>query len=39
VEQLGDLQYGRNASMMKWKEQLAGDCPKQDAPQLHDRSD
>jgi hypothetical protein len=32
-------QYGRRASMMKWKEQLAGDCPKREAPQLHDRSD
>ena len=25
--------YGRNANMMKWKEQLNGDCPKRDAPQ------
>jgi hypothetical protein len=32
-------QYGRNANMMKWKEQLNGDCPKQDAPQLHGRCD
>ena len=32
-------QYGRKASMMKWKDQLKGDCPKQDAPQLHDRCD
>jgi putative effector of murein hydrolase LrgA (UPF0299 family) len=31
--------YGRNANMMKWKEQLNGDCPKRDAPQLHDRCD
>lgn len=23
--------YGRNANMMKWKEQLNGDCPKRDA--------
>jgi hypothetical protein len=28
--------YGRNANMMKWKEQLNGDCPKRDAPQMHD---
>jgi hypothetical protein len=32
-------QYGRKASMMKWKEQLNGDCPNRDAPQLHDRCD
>jgi hypothetical protein len=31
--------YGRKASMMKWKEQLHGDCPKRDAHQLHDRCD
>jgi hypothetical protein len=31
--------YGRDASMMKWKEQLNGDCPGRDAPQLHDRCD
>jgi hypothetical protein len=31
--------YGRQANMMKWKEQLNGDCPKRDAPQLHDRCD
>jgi hypothetical protein len=24
--------YGRNANMMKWKEQLNGDCPKRDTP-------
>ena len=23
--------YGRKANMMKWKEQLNGDCPKRDA--------
>jgi len=23
--------YGRRANMMKWKEQLNGDCPKRDA--------
>ena len=32
-------QYGRNASMMGWKERLAGDCPKRNATQLHDRCD
>jgi hypothetical protein len=31
--------YGRDASMMKWKEQINGDCPRRDAPQLHDRCD
>ena len=31
--------YGRNANMMKWKEQLNGDCPKRDAPQMHERCD
>ena len=31
--------YGRNANMMKWKEQLNGDCPNQNAPQLHARCD
>jgi hypothetical protein len=31
--------YGRNANMMKWKEQLNGDCAKRDSPQLHDRCD
>ena len=31
--------YGREGHMMKWKEQLNGDCPKRDAPQLHDRCD
>jgi hypothetical protein len=25
--------------MRKWKEQLNGDCPKRDAPQMHDRCD
>jgi hypothetical protein len=32
-------QHGRKASMMNWKEQIAGDCPNRDAPQLHDRCD
>jgi hypothetical protein len=31
--------YGRNANTMKWKEQLNGDCPKRDAPQMHERCD
>jgi hypothetical protein len=31
--------YGRNANMMKWKEQLNGDCPRRDSPQMHDRCD
>ena len=31
--------YERNANMMKWKEQLNGDCPKRDAPQMHERCD
>jgi hypothetical protein len=32
-----DEKYGRGGHMMKWREQLNGDCPKRDAPQLHDR--
>ena len=31
--------YGRKANMMKWKQQLNGDCPKRDAPQLQERCD
>jgi hypothetical protein len=31
--------YGRKANMMKWKEQLNGDCPKRDAHGLHERCD
>jgi hypothetical protein len=31
--------YGRKANMMKWKEQLNGDCPKRDARTLHERCD
>jgi hypothetical protein len=31
--------YGRKTNMMKWKEQLKGDCPKRDAHQLHERCD
>jgi hypothetical protein len=30
---------GRRANMMKWKEQLNGDCPKRDAHGLHERCD
>jgi hypothetical protein len=30
---------GRDGHMMKWREQLNGDCPRRDAPQLHDRCD
>jgi hypothetical protein len=30
--------YGRNSNMMKWKEQLNGDCPKRDA-RLTERCD
>jgi len=26
--------YGRKGNMMKWKEQINGDCPKRDAAQL-----
>jgi hypothetical protein len=29
--------YGRKANMMKWKEQLNGDCPKRDGRTLHER--
>jgi hypothetical protein len=32
-------QYGREGSMMQWREQLNTGCPKRDAPQLHDRCD
>jgi hypothetical protein len=31
--------HGREGSLMKWKEQLSADCPKRDAPQVHDRCD
>jgi len=31
--------HGRDGHMMKWREQLNGDCPKRDSPQLHDRCD
>jgi hypothetical protein len=32
-------EHGRNANMMNWRQQLNGDYPKRDAPQLHDRCD
>jgi hypothetical protein len=31
--------YGRKANMMKWKEQLNGDCPKRDAHSMHEHCD
>jgi hypothetical protein len=31
--------YGRKANMMKWKEQLNGDCAKRDAHSMHERCD
>jgi hypothetical protein len=31
--------YGRKANLMKWKEQLNGDCPRRDALSLHERCD
>ena len=31
--------YGRKANMMKWKEQLNGDCPRRHAHGLHERCD
>jgi hypothetical protein len=31
--------YGRKGHMMKWKDMLKGDCPKWDAPQIHERCD
>ena len=30
--------YGRRGNLMKWKEQLNGDCPRRDALSLHERS-
>jgi hypothetical protein len=29
--------YGRKANMMKWREQLNGDCPRRDAQSPHER--
>jgi hypothetical protein len=31
--------YGRKANMIKWKEQLNGDCPRRDARSMHERCD
>jgi hypothetical protein len=31
--------HGRRGNMMKWKEQLNGDCPRRDAHSLHERCD
>src|SRR5512133_3676595 len=31
--------YGRRANMMKWKEQLNGDCPRRDARSMMERCD
>jgi hypothetical protein len=31
--------YGRKANMMKWKEQLNGDCPRRDARSMSERCD
>ena len=31
--------YGRKGNMMKWKEQLNGDCPKRDAHSVMERCD
>jgi hypothetical protein len=31
--------YGRKANMMKWREQLNGDCPKRDARSMLERCD
>jgi hypothetical protein len=32
-------QHGRKGNLMQWMEMLNGDCPKRDAPQLHERCD
>ena len=31
--------YGRRGNMMKWREQLNGDCPRRDAHSLQERCD
>jgi len=31
--------YGRRGNMMKWKEQLNGDCPRRDAHSMMERCD
>jgi hypothetical protein len=35
---IGGVASGK-ANMMKWKEQLNGDCPKRDAHSMHERCD
>ena len=32
-------QFGRSGNMSKWVSDLRGDCPKRNAPQLHERCD
>ena len=32
-------QYGRSGNMSKWVSDLRADCPKRNAPQLHERCD
>jgi hypothetical protein len=31
--------HGRDGHMMKWRNQLNDNCPRRDAPQMHDRCD
>ena len=31
--------YGRKGNMMKWKEQLNGDCPRRDVHSIQERCD
>jgi hypothetical protein len=38
-ERNGIAAYGRKANMIKWKEQLNGDCPKRDAHSMLERRD
>jgi len=39
--QVGKLieKYGRKGNMMKWREQLNGDCPRRDAHSMMERCD
>ena len=32
-------EYGREGNMVEWMSDLKGDCPRRDAPQLHERCD
>jgi hypothetical protein len=32
-------QHGHRGNMSKWVSDLSGDCPKRNAPQLHERCD